>query len=137
MKLIGGREVFFSETFILPEGESASFDASAKGCPLRVEVTAEKVPGGLRAQATTNVIPASGKDLQAGAGPLLCDPAGELEFEPPGDLRETGAVWAASRRHVAGLQPVGDRDLRTDDRKDHLAAIVCRGELLKWVLTTE
>jgi|GEM_PF-6044670 len=71
MKLIGGRELFFSETFILPEGESASFDASAKGCPLRVGVTAEKVPGALRAQATTNVIPASDKDLQAGAGPLL------------------------------------------------------------------
>jgi hypothetical protein len=71
MKLIGGREVFFSETFILPEGESASFDTSARGFPLRIEVTAEKVPGGVRAQATTNVIPPSAQEQKAGAGPLV------------------------------------------------------------------
>lgn len=71
MKLIGGRELFFSETFILPEGESAKFDAAARGFPLRIEVTAEKVPGGLRAQATTNVVPATDQEQQAGIGPLL------------------------------------------------------------------
>jgi hypothetical protein len=71
MKLIGSREVFFSETFILPEGESASFTTSARGFPLRIEVTAEKVDGSARAQATTNVVPASAQELQAGAGPLV------------------------------------------------------------------
>jgi hypothetical protein len=71
MKLIGGREVFLSETFILPDGESASFSTSVRGFPLRIEVTAEKVAGNARAQATTNVIPASAQELQAGVGPLV------------------------------------------------------------------
>ena len=71
MKLIGGREIFFSETFILPEGESAAFDASARGYPLRIEVKAEKAPSGARAQATTSVTAASPQELQAGAGPLV------------------------------------------------------------------
>ncbi|HMD59852.1 MAG TPA: hypothetical protein VKG78_00380 [Opitutaceae bacterium] len=71
MNLIGGREVFFSETFILPEGETASFNASARGSPLRIEVTAEKAVGGSRAQAITNLVPPSAEELQAGSGPLV------------------------------------------------------------------
>jgi len=71
MKLIGGREVFLSEIFILPEGESALFDASARGFPLRIEVKAEKLEGGIRAQATTSVIPAASQDQKSGACPLV------------------------------------------------------------------
>jgi hypothetical protein len=70
-KLIGGREIFFSETFILPDGETATFDSAARTFPLRIEVTALRVDGGLPSQAHVTVTPASVAVLQAGGGPVV------------------------------------------------------------------
>src|SRR5580658_11120454 len=71
MKSIGGREIFFSETFILPEGESALFDSAPRGFPLAIEVNATTVAGGAAAQAHIAIIPATLQMLQAGAGPKV------------------------------------------------------------------
>jgi hypothetical protein len=68
---IGGRQIFFSETFILPEGETARFNTDVNGSPLSIEVTAFKSEGSAQNIAHVNIVPATVQMLQAGAGPLV------------------------------------------------------------------
>jgi hypothetical protein len=68
MASIGSREIFFSTTFILPEGEEAVFDTEVRNSRLRIIVIAETVEGSPSAQAASTVAP--GTILQ-GIGPVL------------------------------------------------------------------